>query len=135
MSSPEKMTIDIPNAASLPVESDIPIVTIDTVDNRSHEVIGPVWASCCTSRSLVVDLLAHIKKATVGGELKGYSQLLDQAVKIAVALLEKKALSMGAQAVVCLRMVASEVAEGAAEITTYGTAVRFPATKATGRRK
>ena len=133
-SSPEKLAVEIPGSAPLPVETEIPIVTTDTVDGRKHEAIGPVWASCCTSRSLVVDIWANIKKA-FGGELKGYSQLLDQAVNIAVSLLEKKALSMGAQAIVCMRILASEVAEGAAEITAYGTAVRFPATKVTGRRK
>ncbi len=63
-------------------------------------------------------------KNIVGGELTGYTELLREARNEAINRLEKEAESMGANAVVNIRFATSSVAQGAAELFAYGTAVR-----------
>ena len=63
-------------------------------------------------------------KNIVGGELKGYTELLGDARKQATDRMIEQAMEMGANAVVNVRYSTSSVAQGAAEIYVYGTAVR-----------
>ncbi len=59
----------------------------------------------------------------VGGELKGYTELLQEARDEAVRRMMVQAEEMGANAVVNVRFSTSSVAQGAAELFAYGTAV------------
>ncbi len=70
-------------------------------------------------------MTANVKNWTTGGELKGYSEMLEQAGHIVLERMAQKASAMQADAVVAVRLVTSDVAEGAAELICYGTAVRF----------
>jgi uncharacterized protein YbjQ (UPF0145 family) len=63
-------------------------------------------------------------KNLVGGELKGYTELLQDSRKEAMRRMEDQARQMGANAVVNIRFATSSVAQGAAELFAYGTAVR-----------
>ena len=63
-------------------------------------------------------------KNIVGGELKGYTELLNEARQEALLRMTQQAESMGANAVVNIRFSTSSVAQGAAELFAYGTAVR-----------
>jgi uncharacterized protein YbjQ (UPF0145 family) len=69
------------------------------------------------------DLLAGLKNL-VGGELKGYTELLVEARQEATERMIEEARGLGANAVVNVRFATSSVAQGAAEIFAYGTAVR-----------
>jgi uncharacterized protein YbjQ (UPF0145 family) len=69
------------------------------------------------------DLLAGLKNL-VGGELKGYTELLHEARQEAVSRMIEQAKALGANAVVNVRFATSSVAQGAAELFAYGTAVR-----------
>jgi uncharacterized protein YbjQ (UPF0145 family) len=63
-------------------------------------------------------------KNFVGGELKGYTELLQEARKEALHRMMEQARSVGANAVVNVRFATSSVAQGAAELFAYGTAVK-----------
>jgi uncharacterized protein YbjQ (UPF0145 family) len=63
-------------------------------------------------------------KNIVGGELKGYTELLNESRQQAVSRMTQQAEQMGANAIVNVRFATSSVAQGAAELYVYGTAVR-----------
>lgn len=87
--------------------------------------IGPVLVACALSKSLVGDMAANVKNWTTGGELRGYSELLERAGRVVLGRMAEKAANEGADAVVGVRLVTSGVAQGAAELIGYGTLVRF----------
>jgi uncharacterized protein YbjQ (UPF0145 family) len=63
-------------------------------------------------------------KNIVGGELKGYTELLQEARQEAVDRMIQQAQSVGANAIVNVRFSTSNITQGAAELFAYGTAVR-----------
>jgi uncharacterized protein YbjQ (UPF0145 family) len=63
-------------------------------------------------------------KNLVGGELRGYTELLAEARDEATKRMVAQATELGANAVVNVRYSTTSVAQGAAEILAYGTAVR-----------
>ncbi|WP_370574120.1 YbjQ family protein, partial [Methanomethylovorans sp.] len=70
------------------------------------------------------DIMAGLKNI-VGGELKGYSDMLTQARKQSYDRMVEEAIRMGADAVVNVRFTTSQTMAGAAELLAYGTAVKF----------
>ena len=64
-------------------------------------------------------------KNIVGGELKAYTELMQEARDEAVNRMKKEAQSMGANAVLNLRFVTTSITMGAAEILAYGSAVKI----------
>ena len=87
------------------------------------EFYGVVTGSTVRAKHIGRDIMAGLKNI-VGGELTGYTELLREARNEAVNRLEKEAESVGANAVVNIRFATSSVAQGAAELFAYGTAVR-----------
>tara|TARA_B100000579_G_scaffold363133_1_gene321569 strand:+ start:151 stop:465 length:315 start_codon:yes stop_codon:yes gene_type:complete len=87
------------------------------------EFYGVVTGSTVRAKHIGRDIMAGLKNI-VGGELTGYTELLREARNEAINRLEKEAESMGANAVVNIRFATSSVAQGAAELFAYGTAVR-----------
>ena len=83
------------------------------------------WVTGSTVRAKHVgkDILASLKNL-VGGELKSYTELLNEARQEAMQRMFQEAESIGANAVVNVRFSTSSVAQGAAELFAYGTAVR-----------
>jgi uncharacterized protein YbjQ (UPF0145 family) len=88
-----------------------------------REFYGVVTGSTVRSKHFGKDLLAGLKNL-VGGELKGYTELLVEARKEAMERMIEQAKALGANAVVNVRFATSSVAQGAAELFAYGTAVR-----------
>ena len=70
-------------------------------------------------------MTANVKNWTTGGELRGYSDMLEQAGQMVLRRMAERAAALEADAVIGMRLVTSDVAEGAAELIGYGTAVRF----------
>ena len=66
--------------------------------------------------------MAEIKNI-VGGELKGYTELLAEGREEAIYRMKQDAVRLGANAITCVRFTTSTVTMGAAEILAYGTAV------------
>ncbi len=84
---------------------------------------GVVSGSTVRAKNIGRDFLAGLKNI-VGGELKAYTELLQEARSEAIARMVQEAESVGANAVVNVRFSTSSVAQGAAELFAYGTAVR-----------
>ena len=100
------------------------ITNIETVPGKSIvEHFGLVSGSIIRAKHLGKDLMAGLKNL-VGGELKGYTQLLQESRKQAMERLIEQARQFGANAIVNIRFSTSSVAQGAAELYAYGTAVR-----------
>jgi uncharacterized protein YbjQ (UPF0145 family) len=84
---------------------------------------GVVSGSTVRAKHIGRDFMASLKNI-VGGELKGYTELLQEARHDALARMTEQAESLGANAVVNVRFSTSSIAQGAAELFAYGTAVR-----------
>jgi uncharacterized protein YbjQ (UPF0145 family) len=82
-----------------------------------------VTGSTVRAKHIGRDIAASLKNF-VGGELKGYTELLQEARKEALHRMMEQARSVGANAVVNVRFATSSVAQGAAELFAYGTAVK-----------
>ena len=100
------------------------ITNIETVPGKTMlEHFGLVSGSTIRAKHIGRDLMASLKNL-VGGELKGYTQLLQESRQQAMDRMIEEARLMGANAIVNVRFSTSSVAQGAAELYAYGTAVR-----------
>jgi len=86
------------------------------------DFFGVVSGSTVRAKHIGKDILAGFKNI-VGGELKAYTELIAEARNEAIARMVKEAESLGANAVVNVRFSTCSVAQGAAELFAYGTAV------------
>ena len=84
--------------------------------------LGLVQGSTVRAKHVGRDLMAGLKNI-VGGELKGYTELLEEAREEATQRMVRQAEGVGANAVVNVRFATTSVAAGAAELCAYGTAV------------
>ncbi|HZQ72857.1 MAG TPA: YbjQ family protein [Burkholderiales bacterium] len=84
--------------------------------------LGLVQGSTVRAKHAGKDLLASLKNI-VGGELKAYTELLQESREEAMARMTKQAEAVGANAVLNVRFATSSITAGAAEIFAYGTAV------------
>lgn len=99
------------------------IVNTETIPGHDiREVIGLVQGNTVRSKHLGRDIMAGLKNL-VGGELKGYTELLTDARKEAVTRMIEQAQSLNANAIVNVRFATTAVTSGAAELYAYGTAV------------
>ncbi len=89
---------------------------------RVAQFFGVVSGSTVRAKHIGRDFMAGLKNI-VGGELKGYTELLNEAREEALERMRQQAQSLGANAVVNVRFSTSSVAQGAAELFAYGTAV------------
>ena len=98
--------------------------TLECVPGREvMEHLGIVQGSTVRAKHIGKDLMAGIK-TIVGGELRGYSDLLSEARTEAYERMIQQAEAKGANAVLNVRFTTSSVAQGASEILAYGSAVR-----------
>ena len=87
------------------------------------ERLDVVYGSTVRSKHVGKDLFAGLKNI-VGGELTAYTELLEESRQEAIDRMVVKAEALGADAVVGLRFSTSSIAQGAAELFVYGTAVK-----------
>ena len=102
----------------------IVVTTYDIEDIIIKEHIGLVQGSTVRARNFGSDFLANIKNI-VGGELVGYSKLLQTSREQAYTRMIEDAKSKEADAILGFRFQTSTIAQGAAEILAYGTAVKI----------
>lgn len=100
------------------------LVNTETISGKKLETLGLVKGSTIQSKHIGKDLAAGFK-TIVGGELKGYTEMMDEARRIATERMAAEAEILGADAVVCIRFATSAIMQGAAEVIAYGTAVRY----------
>jgi uncharacterized protein YbjQ (UPF0145 family) len=100
------------------------MTNVNTVPGKKIvEHFGIVQGSTVRAKHVGRDFMAGLKNL-VGGELKGYTELLQDSRQEAMNRMAEQARQMGANAVVNIRFATSSVAQGAAELFAYGTAVR-----------
>ena len=99
------------------------LVTTDFITGKEIETIQMVKGSVVFSKNVVRDVFAGLK-TLVGGEIVGYTEMLNDARNIATKRMVEEAERLGADAVVNLRFMTSSVMAGASEIIAYGTAVK-----------
>ena len=87
------------------------------------EFYGVVTGNTVRAKHIGRDIMAGLKNI-VGGELAGYTELLQDSRNEATQRMIQQAESMGANAVVNVRFATSSISQGAAELFAYGTAVR-----------
>ena len=100
------------------------LVNTDYISGKNFEMLGLVKGSTIQSKHLGSDI-AQSFKTLVGGELKSYNEMMNDARAIATKRMVEEAESLGADAVVNVRYASAAVLQGAAEVIVYGTAVRF----------
>lgn len=100
------------------------LVNTDFVSGKEIETLGVVKGSMIQSKNIGRDIGAAFK-TIVGGELRGYSDMINEARSIATRRMVEEAEGLGADAVINLRYTSATVMQGAAEILVYGTAVKF----------
>lgn len=101
------------------------ISNTETVPGRTiSKFFGVVSGSTVRTKHAGRDLMASFKNF-FGGELKGYTELLTESREEALSRMIAEATSLGANAVVNVRFSTSSVAQGAAELFAYGTAVNI----------
>lgn len=91
-------------------------------DRKVIKHLGLVQGSTVRAKHIGHDFMAGLKNM-VGGELKGYTELLNESRDEALARMMEQARQAGANAVLNVRFSTSSVAAGASEIFAYGTAV------------
>jgi uncharacterized protein YbjQ (UPF0145 family) len=96
---------------------------IETIPGKQiTRFFGVVSGSTVRAKHIGKDIMAGFKNI-VGGELKAYTELIGEAREDAISRMVREAESLGANAVVNIRFSTSSVAQGAAELFAYGTAV------------
>ena len=99
------------------------LVNTETVPGYTiRELKGLVQGNTIRAKHVGRDIMASLKNL-VGGELKGYTELLTEARRQAIERMIAQAEELGANAVVNVRFTTSAVTQGAAELYAYGTAV------------
>ena len=100
------------------------VVTTEQIEGkRITETLGLVRGSTIRARHMGRDIMAGLRNI-VGGEVKEYTLMLAQAREEAMQRMIEQAEKLGANSIVGTRFVASMVMSGAAEMVSYGTAVK-----------
>lgn len=100
------------------------LVTTEYISGKELEMLGLVRGSTIQSKDMFKDISQGLK-TLVGGELKSYTEMMNEARAIATKRMIEEAQRLGADAVVAMRYASSAVMAGAAEVICYGTAVKF----------
>ena len=100
------------------------LVSIDYIPGKEIDALGIVKGTVVQSKNIGRDFMAGMK-TLVGGEIAGYTEMLNEARQIAVKRMVDEAKAMGADAVIGVKYGSSQVMQGAAEIIAYGTAVKI----------
>jgi len=91
---------------------------------RISEVLGLVKGSTVRTRHVGHDVMAQLKNI-VGGEVMEYTKMMAESREQALDRMRDEAEKLGADAIICVRFVTSEIMHSASELLAYGTAVRI----------
>lgn len=100
------------------------LVNTDYISGKELETLGLVQGSTIQSKNIGRDITQSFK-TLVGGELKAYTDMMNEARALATKRMVSQAETLGADGVVNIRYASSTVMQGAAEVIAYGTAVKF----------
>ena len=100
------------------------LLSIEYIPGAEIEALGMVKGTIVQTKNVGKDFMACMK-TLVGGEIVGYTQMLEEARQIAVKRMVDEAKALGADAIIGVRYGSSQLMAGAAEVIAYGTAVRI----------
>ena len=100
------------------------LVNTDRIEGCRVRMLGLVKGSTIQSKNVVRDLGSGLK-TLVGGELKAYTEMMNEARDIATNRMIEDASLLGADGIVGVRYATSAIMQGAAEVMAYGTAVKI----------
>lgn len=100
------------------------IVTVESLQGYNYEELGVVTGSTIQSKNMFTDFGQGLK-GIVGGELRGYTNMMEKAREQATQRMLDQAVRMGADAVIGVRYTTSAIMQQAAEVLVYGTAVKY----------
>ena len=100
------------------------LVNTDYITGKTLETIALVKGSTIQSKNIGRDITQSFK-TIIGGELKAYTEMMNEARDLATDRMIKEAENLQADAIINVRYTTSSVVQGAAEILVYGTAVKF----------
>ena len=100
------------------------LVNTDYISGKEFEMLGLVKGSTIQSKHVGKDI-AQSFKTLVGGELKAYNEMMNEARALATKRMIEEAEELKADAIVNVRYASSAIMQGAAEVIVYGTAVKF----------
>lgn len=100
------------------------LLNIDYIPGKEIEALGVVKGTIVQSKNFGKDFMSAMK-TLVGGEIKDYTEMLNEARQIAIKRMVDEATALGADAVINIRFSSSSMMQGAAEVIAYGTAVKI----------
>lgn len=100
------------------------LVNTDYITGKELDMLGIVKGSTIQTKHLGRDI-SQVFKTMIGGELKEYNIMMNEARAIATKRMVEEATELGADAVVNIRYASSAIMQAAAEVIVYGTAVKF----------
>lgn len=101
------------------------LVSTENIEGKTiKESLGLVKGCVVQSKHIGKDFLAGLK-TIVGGEIVGYTEMLNEARETATKRMIEEAEALGADAIVGIKFGSSSVMEGASEMLAYGTAVKL----------
>lgn len=100
------------------------LLSINYIPGAEIEALGMVKGTVVQTKNIGRDFMAGMK-TLVGGEIVGYTEMLNEARQIAVKRMVDEAKDLGADAVIDVKYGSSQVMAGAAEVIAYGTAVKI----------
>ncbi|MPY24663.1 heavy metal-binding domain-containing protein [Shewanella psychropiezotolerans] len=99
--------------------------TTETIPGKDiTEIVGIVTGNVVQSKHIGRDIMAGLK-SIVGGEIRGYTEMLTDARDVAIQRLAASAHEKGADAVIGIRFTTSSIMDGSSEIMVFGTAVKL----------
>lgn len=100
------------------------LLSIEYIPGQGIEALGMVKGTIVQTKNVGRDFMAGMK-TLVGGEIVGYTQMLNEARQIAIKRMVDEAKELGADAIVGIKYGSSQIMAGAAEVIAYGTAVKY----------
>lgn len=100
------------------------LVNTDYITGKNLEMLGLVKGSTIQTKNIGKDITQGFK-TLVGGELKSYTDMMNQARTLATERMIEDAKLLKADAIINIRYSSSSIMQGAAEVMAYGTAVKF----------
>ena len=100
------------------------VTSADVVPGQNVQVLGLVRGNIVTSRHIGRDMMAGMKEL-VGGEIKSYTEMTDEARQVAEDRMIEQAQRLGADAILAMRFDSGSIQSGTIEMIAYGTAVKF----------
>lgn len=101
------------------------IVTTSQIEGKTiTKTLGLVKGNTIRAKHIGKDIMAGLK-IIVGGELKGYTEMMNEAREQAMGRMIGEAKKLGADAIINVRFTTSQIMAGASELLVYGTAVKI----------